>query len=132
MIIKGMRLESNDKYIARNTVTDLGYYDVFLAKIFFLSDIFNPKAKTIFRFVSDLHDIPFSIRVMVRGEILALLESSALLIINDSLIFLRLFLLIGFDSASQEVMISATYLLHCRSHAKKTDQLQYHKYQIAK
>jgi len=123
MTIKGMRLESNDKYIARIPVKDLRHHNAFSANIFFLSVIFSPKAKTIFRFVSGLHVIPLSIRVMVRGEILALLESSALLIIKDSLIFLRLFLLICSDSASQEVMISYTYLLHCRSHAKKTDRL---------
>jgi hypothetical protein len=71
------------------------YYIVFPANIFFSSEIFNPKPKTILRFVSDLHDIPFSIRVMVRREMLALLESSALLIIIDSLISLRLFLFIS-------------------------------------
>jgi hypothetical protein len=132
MTIKGMRFESNDKYKARETARVLEHHDGFSANIFFLSVIFNPKAKTIFRFVSDLHDIPFSIRVMVRGEILALLESSALLIIKDSLIFLRLFLLICFDSASQGVMISATYLLHCRSHAKKPIGCINHKYQMVK
>jgi hypothetical protein len=77
---------------------ELGYHAAFSANIFFLSVTFNPKAKTIFRFVSGLHDIPFSIRVMVRGEIWALLESSALLIIKDSLISLRLFLHISLYS----------------------------------
>ena len=64
---------------------------MFSLNIFFLSDIFSPRPITILRFVSGLHDIPFSIRVMVRAEMLAVLDSSALLIIKDSLIFLRLF-----------------------------------------
>jgi hypothetical protein len=67
---------------------------LFSLKILSLSEIFIPKAKTIFRFVSILHGSPRSIRVMVRGEMLASLESSALLIIRDSLISFRLFLLI--------------------------------------
>jgi len=67
---------------------------MFLPKILSLSEIFNPKAKTIFRFVSILHGSPRSIRVMVRGEMLAFLESSALLIIRDSLISFKLFLFI--------------------------------------
>ena len=65
----------------------------------FLSDNFKPKAKTIFRFVSILHGLPRSIRVMVRGEMSAFLESSALLINKDSLIslkeFFSIFLTIG-------------------------------------
>ena len=68
---------------------------MFSPKILSLSEILNPKAKTIFRFVSILHGSPRSIRVMVRGETLASLESSALLIIRDSLISFRLFLLIS-------------------------------------
>jgi len=68
---------------------------MFSPKILSLSEIFNPKAKTIFRFVSTLHGLPRSIRVMVRGEMLAFLESSALLIIRDSLTSFRLFLLIS-------------------------------------
>ena len=35
----------------------------------FLSEILYPKAKIIFRFVSILHGIPFSIRVIVMGDI---------------------------------------------------------------
>ena len=123
MTIKGIRFESNDKYKARETVRELGYHVAFSANIFCLSVNFKPKAKTIFRFVSNLHDIPFSIRVIVRGETLALLESSALLIIKDSLIFLRLFLLISLDSALREFTISAIHHLHCRSHAKKHNRL---------
>jgi hypothetical protein len=45
----------------------------------------------IFRFVSILHDLPFSILVMVKGDILAFLESSVLLIIRDCLISLKEF-----------------------------------------
>ena len=60
----------------------------------FLSEIFNPKAKRIFRLVSILHGIPFSIRLMVTGDMLAFLESSALLIRRDSLIFFKEFFLI--------------------------------------
>ena len=105
MTIKGINLESNDKYKVRKRVKVPGHHGAFSTNIFVLSAIFNPKAKTIFRFVSGLHDIPFSIRVMVSGEILALLESSALLIIKDSLIFLRLFLLICFDSALRGCLV---------------------------
>jgi len=45
--------------------------------------------------VSILHGIPFSIRVIVMGDIPAFLESSALLIMRDSRIFFRRFGLIG-------------------------------------
>jgi len=51
--------------------------------------MFNPKAKRIFRFVSILEGIPFSIRAMVMGDIFALRASSVLLIIKDSLTSLK-------------------------------------------
>ena len=79
---------------ARLSLPSLTDTAMFSPKILSLSDIFNPRPKTIFRFVSILHGSPRSIRVMVRGEMLASLESSALLIIRDSLISFRLFLLI--------------------------------------
>ena len=47
----------------------------------------------ILRFVSIRHCIPFSMREIVIGETFAFLESSALLIIKDSLIFFTRFLL---------------------------------------
>ena len=48
----------------------------------------------IFRFVSIRQSIPFSILEIVIGETLAFLESSALLIMRDSLIFFTKFWLI--------------------------------------
>ena len=60
--------------------------------ILFLSENLYPKAKIIFRCVSILHGIPFTIRVMVMVETFACLASSVLLSIRDSWIFLRLFL----------------------------------------
>jgi hypothetical protein len=64
----------------------------------------NPKAKRIFRFVSIRQGIPFSIRVIVMADMLAFRASSALLIMRDSLVFLRWFLFnfltllwVGFD-----------------------------------
>ena len=47
----------------------------------------------ILRLVSMRHCIPFSMREIVIGETFAFLESSALLIIKDSLIFFTRFLL---------------------------------------
>jgi len=48
----------------------------------------------IFRFVSIRQSNPFSIREIVMGETFAFLESSALLIIKDSLIFFTEFFVI--------------------------------------
>ena len=53
------------------------------------------KAKITFRFVSILHCLPCSIRVIVIGDILAFLASSVLLIMRDSLISFRGFLIIA-------------------------------------
>jgi hypothetical protein len=61
---------------------------------FFLSEILYPNARIILRFVSILQGMPCSIRVMVIGDMLAFLASSALLIIRDSLISFNKFLLI--------------------------------------
>ncbi len=59
------------------------------------SEFLYAKAKLSFRTVLVLHDMPCSIRVMVLIDILAFLASSALLIIRDSLTFLKEFLLIS-------------------------------------
>jgi len=60
----------------------------------FLSDIFNPKAKSILRFVSTRQGLPCSIRVRVSDDIFDFLASSVLLIMKDSLISLKEFVLI--------------------------------------
>ena len=92
---------------------------LFSLKILPLSEIFSPKAKTIFRFVSILHGSPRSIRVMVRGETLASLDSSALLIIRDSLISFKLFLLIfKILYYSLEIIIMVYCFVYCKNHAK--------------
>jgi len=62
--------------------------------IIFLSDMLYPKAKRIFLFVSTLQGIPRSIRVIVKGDILAFAASSDLLIMRDSLICCKKFLFI--------------------------------------
>ena len=63
-------------------------------KILSFSERSISRAWRIFRLVSNRQGIPFSIRSMVNGETFAFLASSALLIITDSLIFFKLFLLI--------------------------------------
>jgi hypothetical protein len=60
----------------------------------FLSETFNPKAKRIFRFVSTLQGLPCSILVRVSDDIFDFLASSALLIMKDSLISFKEFVLI--------------------------------------
>ena len=60
----------------------------------FLSEIFTPKAKRIFRFVPILQGLPSSIRERVRVEMFDFLANSALLIIKDSLISFNEFALI--------------------------------------
>ena len=66
-------------------------------------NILSTKAKTTFCFVSILHCLPCSIRVMVVCDILAFLASSALLIIRYSLIFLKEFLLIAWALYSSSI-----------------------------
>ena len=61
----------------------------------FSSKFIDPKVLIIFRFVSILHARPCSIRVMVLGDRSVFLASSTLLIIRDSLISFREFLLIS-------------------------------------
>ena len=61
----------------------------------FSSEFIDPKVLIIFRFVSILHGRPCSIRVMVLGDRSVFLASSTLLIIRDSLISFREFLLIS-------------------------------------
>ena len=63
-------------------------------KHFFFSEIFNPKAKRIFRFVFILLGFPCSIRVRVIDDMFAFLASSVLLIMKDSLISFKEFVLI--------------------------------------
>jgi len=62
-------------------------------KIFFLSDTLYPKASRIFLLVSTLQGNPCSIRVIVRGDILAFTASSVLLSMRDFLICCKEFLL---------------------------------------
>ena len=59
-----------------------------------LSVNFKPNAKRIFRFVFILHDLPSSIREIVKAEIPAFLDSSVLLIKRLSLISFKEFLFI--------------------------------------
>jgi hypothetical protein len=71
----------------------------------FLSETFNPKAKRIFRFVSTLQGLPCSILVRVSDDIFDFLESSVLLIMKDSLISFKEFVLI-FSPKTCWVLIS--------------------------
>ena len=61
----------------------------------FSSKFIDPNVLIIFRFVSILHGRPCSIRVMVLGDTSVFFANSTLLIIRDSLISFRGFLLIS-------------------------------------
>lgn len=82
----------------------------FSRKILFLLDNFLLSASIIFLLVFNWHDIPFSIRLIVKGEIFAFRASSALLIMSSSLNFFTKFFPILFSELRQHFFCASKYI----------------------